>query len=71
MEVKAHKNGNMHIKFDQTFIRTLNIEFGRLKGWINNKAQAADELNIKEAEVNYSWKKQFQLDASNVLMICE
>ncbi|MCO4320004.1 class I SAM-dependent methyltransferase [Aliidiomarina quisquiliarum] len=45
-EVKAFKNGNLHIKFNQGFICGLNCEFGRLKGWLKTREQAADELNI-------------------------
>jgi len=51
MDVKAFKNGNFHIKFNQLFIRRLNVEFGRLKGWLKNKAEAAQELNIPVEEV--------------------
>lgn len=47
MEVKAFKNGNLHIKFNQAFMQQLNVEFGRLQGWLKDKQQAADELKIK------------------------
>lgn len=68
MEVKAFKNGNMHIKFNQGFIRTLNIEFGRLKGWIKNKPKAMEELELTAKEVNKSWGQQFKLLSNNVLV---
>ena len=71
MEVKAFKNGNLHVKFNQDFIRTLNIEFGRLKGWIKNKPQAMEEMGLSSKEVDKSWNKQFKLVSNNVLMICE
>jgi len=29
MDVKAFKNGNLHIRFNQLFIRRLNVEFGQ------------------------------------------
>ncbi len=47
MEVRAFKNGNLHIKFNQSFICKLNVEFGRLKGWLKSKQQTSDELGIK------------------------
>ncbi len=50
MDVKAFKNGNLHIKFNQKFMRKLNVEFGRLKGWIKDHTQAAHEMNIPEEE---------------------
>ena len=45
-EAKAFKNGNLHIKFNQAFICRLNVEFGRLKGWVKSSQEAATELNI-------------------------
>lgn len=42
--VRAYLNGNIHIKFNQGFIARLNVEFGRLRGWINTPEQAADEI---------------------------
>jgi len=43
MTIRAYMNGNLHIKFDQDFIRTLNIEASRLLGWIKTPEQAAAE----------------------------
>ncbi len=48
MEVKAYKNGNLHIKFNQVFMCKLNVEFGRLKGWLKTAEQAADEVQVPE-----------------------
>jgi len=42
--VRAFGNGNMHFKFSQRFILALNVEHGRLKGWIKTPAQAAEEM---------------------------
>lgn len=50
-EVKAHLNGNLHIRLNQKFALALNVEYGRLKGWIHSKEQACQELmddNAKE-----------------------
>lgn len=49
-ECRAFKNGNLHIKFNQKFIRRLNVEFGRLKGWVKSAEEAADEMGIKVEE---------------------
>lgn len=58
-DVRAFKNGNMHIRFDQDFILALNVEFGRLKGWIHNVQQAAEELNADVNEVQKYFKSNF------------
>ena len=44
-EVKAFKNGNLHLRLNQKFILALNVEYGRLKGWLRSPQEAADELN--------------------------
>jgi hypothetical protein len=55
MDVRAFKNGNLHVRFHPDFIRKLNVEFGRLKGWLKCKQEAADELGItpEEAEAYF------------------
>ena len=57
-EVKAHKNGNLHIRMNQKFALALNVEYGRLKGWIHSKKDASEELNDVSAaqyfKTNYS-----------------
>lgn len=48
MAVRAYLNGNMHLKLDQEFIKTLNIEASRLLGWIKTPHQAAEETGYSE-----------------------
>jgi len=49
LEVKAHLNRNIHIRLNQKFALALNVEFGRLKGWLHSKEQAAEELQEPQA----------------------
>lgn len=42
---RAYQNGNIHRKINQGFIARLNVEFGRLRGWINTPEQAAEEID--------------------------
>ena len=50
MDVRAFKNGNLHVRFHPDFIRKLNVEFGRLKGWLRSKQEVVDELRISAEE---------------------
>ncbi|MHA1558482.1 MAG: hypothetical protein ACTSXG_01550, partial [Alphaproteobacteria bacterium] len=68
MTVKAFKNGNLHIKFNQDFIRTLNVEFGRLKGWLTNHIQASAELNIPVKKTEKLFKANYQLTQTKTLV---
>lgn len=47
--VRAYGNGNLHLKLNKDFILALNVEHGRLKGWIKTPAQAAEDLGDKAA----------------------
>jgi len=69
MSVKAYLNGNIHVKFNQKFLRKLNVEFGRLKGWLRDHRQAAQELNIPEAEAKQFFKTNFVLECSSVKLL--
>lgn len=57
VEYKIYKNGNMHIKIDQELMKAINIEAGRLLGWLRSPAEAGDELNMKEAEARQYFGK--------------
>lgn len=49
MDVRAYKKGTIHIRCNQLFMKKLNIEAGRLNGWIKTPSGAAEEMGIKEA----------------------
>lgn len=44
-EIKAHKNGNLHYKFNQEFMKKWNIEASRLNGWIKAPIEAVQEMD--------------------------
>lgn len=48
--VRAFYNSNVHLKFSKAFILALNVEHGRLRGWIRSGKQAAEELREPLAE---------------------
>ena len=70
-EVKAFKNGNMHIKFNSLFMIKINVEVGRLLGWVKNKKQAAEEMDIDLKDVQTSFKSNNKLTKSNLLALRE
>ena len=61
VRIRAFKNGNLHLKFDQTFIKTLNVEASRLLGWIKTPEEAAYEMGL---DINFV-KSRFK---SNLLL---
>ena len=68
-EAKAYKNGNLHLKFNQSFMCRLNVEFGRLKGWIKSPKQAAEDLDITIQEASESFNKNLKLEVNCNLML--
>lgn len=44
--VTGFTKGTLHFQLNQSFICKLNVEFGRLKGWIKNASHASEELDI-------------------------
>jgi hypothetical protein len=61
MEVRAYKKGTIHIKFASEFMLALNVEVGRLKGWIHSAQQAAEELGEDLEAVKAVFKSQYQM----------
>lgn len=57
-DVKGFKNGNVHIRFNKRFILALNVEHGRLKGWLRTPREAADELGDPKAAALFQTNKQ-------------
>lgn len=43
-DVRAWLNRNLHIRLNQRFALALNVEVGRLRGWVKSGAEAATEL---------------------------
>jgi hypothetical protein len=63
---RGHLNGNTHLKFNKRFIKKLNLEAGRLKGWIKSPQEAANEMDISIKEASEFWKSNFTLLPSSV-----
>jgi hypothetical protein len=68
-QVKAYKNGNMHLRFLPDAIKALNVEAGRLLGWLNSREDVEAELGYtpEEAQRFYSCTKL--ITASNIKLL--
>lgn len=60
-DVKLYKNGNRHVKFCKKFMQKLNVEMARINGWIQNKSQAMEEIDISEEEINEVWGTNYKI----------
>ena len=49
-QVKGFLNGNLHFRFMPDAIKALNIEAGRLLGWLRTHDEAAQELGCTVTE---------------------
>jgi len=67
-EIRAYKNGNIHCKFVPEFIKQLNIEAGRLNGWLKTPKEANEELEINDAEKYFKRNLQFLPSDTKLLL---
>ncbi|MGC4033705.1 MAG: DUF4942 domain-containing protein [Tepidisphaeraceae bacterium] len=68
-EVKAFQNGNLHFKFRPEAVRALNIEAGRLLGWIKDRRDVVTELGYSEADAEAYYNTSRKILPSNVRLI--
>jgi len=61
---KVYMNGNLHFKFHKEFMGRLNVEAGRLLGWVTSQRQAEEEMGDHAAKG--AWNTSFALDMANV-----
>lgn len=69
MNIRAYKNGNIHVKANQEFMKRLNIEAGRLNGWIKSPEEAAEEMNIPLEEVREMYKSNLQIAPKSIRLL--
>lgn len=65
MKVRAFKNGNLHIHFNQAFMCRLNVEFGRLKGWLKDSQHASKETGFSLEDCVHSFGSNLRLDQAS------
>ena len=50
MQVRAFKNGNIHLKMNIDFMKAFNLQAGRLLGWLKSPTHAASETGYSLEE---------------------
>jgi len=68
-QVKGFANGNLHMRFAPAAIMALNIEAGRLLGWLKSPAEAAVELGATPEQAERAWCSVVKLDVAKTLAL--
>jgi hypothetical protein len=68
-EARAFKNGNIHLRLHQSFALALNVEHGRLKGWLNSADEAMTELNDVAAGIYFKTNLQLPWSQPSQLLL--
>lgn len=62
VEIRAYDKGSIHLKFDQSFMLNLNVEFGRLKGWVKHHREFESELDLDEGSTEKYFNTVMKID---------
>ena len=69
MKVRAYKNGNIHCKINQEFMKKFNIEMARLNKWVKDEVECSKELEIDKEEVHKYWKTNKKLLINDIKLL--
>ena len=64
-ECRAYYNGNLHLKLNQAFLAKMNVQFGKLKGWVKSPKEAADEMGVDIEIAQHSFNANFQITSTS------
>lgn len=69
-EYKVFKNQNVHFKLDQEFLKDLNIEAGKLHGWLKNPDDIQKEFELSQEEaLKYFKNSSLQLITDGTMLL--
>lgn len=68
-QAKGFMNGNVHLRFMPEAIRALNIEAGRLLGWLRAAEEVESELGYTAAEARERFGSNRQIARSNIRLL--
>lgn len=69
VQSKAHKNGNMHFRFMPDAIRALNVEAGRLLGWLKSPKDVVAELGYTMEDAEKFFMSSQKILPSNMKLL--
>jgi len=72
MDVRAFKNGNMHIRVSKRVMLAINIQAGKLLGWLKNADDMYRELDIEPEDFEFAgktFKISNRITANNLLKL--
>lgn len=72
MDVKAFKNGNLHIRVSKRVMLAINVQAGKLLGWIHSAEEAVSELEPDAEDAAYvaeAFQFTNQIEPSNLLRL--
>lgn len=67
--VRAFYNGNMHFQFLPDFVHQMNIQYGKLKGWLSSSWEAEEEIGVERDLAQKSFKHDFNFKANEFLAL--
>jgi Domain of unknown function (DUF4942) len=70
--VRAYKNGNSHWRVNKKVMLAINVEAGRLLGWLHSPEEAAEELKATKAEaaqIQEMFDSSFRISTNNILKL--
>ncbi len=69
-EYKMYLNGNTHFKLNKEFLMTLNIEVGKLRGWIKAPEDIQEEFKVSQSKaLEYFKTSELKLFTNNQLLL--
>jgi hypothetical protein len=71
IRLRAFQNSNLHMQFHPDFIHALNVQHGKLKGWLRNDDEAARELDIPREVAAKHFKPGFHLTGNSFARIAQ
>ena len=66
-KVRGFLNGNLHLRIHKDFALALNVEVGRLRGWLKSGQEATDEIGDQNAAKYFG--RNVQLNSESLLML--
>jgi hypothetical protein len=69
MNVRAYVKGTIHIKFNQEFMKALNIEASRLNKWVKSPQELNEETDISLEEIVKHYGKNIKIVPSSIPLL--